>query len=64
MRHLGTMGTGMIIFFFLVRFLNFLCISLLDLSSRHRFVVTEDTGHLLFSAFSWWSLYYVKAYVP
>lgn len=32
-------------------------------SSRHR-VVTEDTGHLLFSAFSWWSLNYVKASVP
>lgn len=26
--------------------------------------VTEDTGHLSFSAFSWWSLYYVKASVP
>lgn len=26
------------------------------------FFVTEDTGHLLFSAFSWWSLYYVKGF--
>lgn len=40
---------------------------MLDLSSQRRFFfffVFEDTGHLLFSAFSWWSLYYVKAYVP
>lgn len=58
MRHLGT--TGERIFF---------CVSLSDLSSSSHvflvcFFVTEDTGHLLFSAFSWWSLYYVKASVP
>lgn len=51
----GQMGVGM----FPVCFLNFLCISMLD-----TVFVTEDTGHLSFSAFSWWSLYYVKASVP
>lgn len=51
----GHMGVGM----FPVCFLNFLCISMLD-----TVFVTEDTGHLSFSAFSWWSLYYVKASVP
>lgn len=34
-----------------VFFFNFLCASLSDLSSRHHFFVTEDTGHLLFCAF-------------
>lgn len=56
-RHLGTKGLGMFSVF------KTFCVFLSDLSSRHRFV-TEDTGHLLFSAFSWWSLYYVKASVP
>ena len=59
MWHLGTMRGGNVLVFQLSVYLLLSGV----LSSRHHFV-TEDTGHLLFSAFSWWSLYYVKASVP
>lgn len=62
----GQLGAGL---FFCFVFLFFWLLKLF--CGRHRrtcrhesaiFFVTEDTGHLLFSAFSWWSLYYVKGF--
>lgn len=57
------MGAGMFFFFLLVLKLS-VCIVVGLVVIKAPFFVTEDTGHLSFSAFSWWSLYYVKASVP
>ena len=68
MRHLGTMGAGMFssfrFFFFFLSLFWFLCALLSELvviKAPFSFIA-EDTGHLSFSAFSWWSLYYVKGF--
>lgn len=66
MRHLGTMGAGLFSLFRFSLFFSFLvsvCIvvGLVVIKAPFSFIA-EDTGHLSFSAFSWWSLYYVKGF--